>query len=149
MRECHLPSSWTTDSGLESDSFEFFSLRFICSKICWFVQLAWVFSLRFTCSTNMSNQTSRLRVTARKLSSKIKVFFFNALFFLRASVSSLLNRVYGWTISQKPAPKIKWKWKKNVHFGRPGCNSTPYLVMFRNQLSVYHSCGNSYKSIFI
>ena len=50
------------------------------------------FFSRFTRSTNMSNEISRMRVTAKKTWQQEQTFFcLNALFFLCASVSSLLN----------------------------------------------------------
>ena len=62
-----------------------FSLWFICSKICQFVQPAWLFSSQFTRSTNMSNQISRIGVTAKNLETRAN-FFFNALLFFSAGL---------------------------------------------------------------
>ena len=54
-----------------------------------------LFFSRFTCSTNMSNQICRIRVTPKTVRNKSKVFIFNNQYsslFLRTSVSSLLNK---------------------------------------------------------
>ena len=76
-------------SRLETESFVFFFSRFICSRICQLVQLVWLFSSRFTRSTNMSNQISQIRVTAKNLRNKSKLFFVQFFsHFLRASVAS-------------------------------------------------------------
>ena len=51
------------------------------------------FSSRLIRAANMSkwsNQISRIRVTVKNLRNKSKLFFFNTLLFLRASVSSRL-----------------------------------------------------------
>ena len=50
------------------------------------------FSSRFTCSTNKSNQNSRLRGTGKKPSQQEQTLFLQSSFlFLRAFVSYLLN----------------------------------------------------------
>ena len=51
-----------------------FSSWFICSRICRFVQSAWLFSSWFTRSTNMSKQISRIHLTAKTLRNKSKLF---------------------------------------------------------------------------
>ena len=59
----------------------FFSSRFICSKICRFVQSAWLFFFTFftfflhTRSTNMSYQISKIRVTAKIFATKSSLVF--------------------------------------------------------------------------
>ena len=56
------------------------------------VRLERLFSSRFTRSTNITNQICRICVIAKqKNCKKSKLFFFNS-FFLRAFVSSLLNK---------------------------------------------------------
>ena len=93
---------------LETDNFVFFSSRFICSKTCRFVLSARLFSSQSTSSTNMSNQSNRLRETAKKLR---KPFLqTSALFFLTSvSISSLLNKVsMVWPCHKQLVVNSKW-----------------------------------------
>ena len=60
------------------------------------------FFSRFTCFSNMSNQNSRIRVTAKKPLQQEQTFFLQCSFLFHTSVSSLLNkesmyRLYGQT----------------------------------------------------
>ena len=72
--------------------FYFFSARFVCSKICRFVQSARLFSSRFTHSTNMSYQISQIRVTSKNFATKVNFFLQRSSLFLGASVSRLISK---------------------------------------------------------
>ena len=57
----------------------FFS-RFICSKICPFIQSASLFSAPFTRSTNMSNQISQIYMTTKESSQQEETFLLQSSF---------------------------------------------------------------------
>ena len=84
-------------SRLQTDSFMFFFLhgsifeirtRMVISLICP-ISMTFFFSLQ-SLDKNMSNQISRMRVTAKKTSQREQPFSLQSFVFLRASVSSLL-----------------------------------------------------------
>ena len=78
-------------SRLVVDSFLFFYLRFTCYRICEFVRLARLFSSGCTCFANLSNQVSRVLLTAKKIRKKANFIFQCSSLFYCGSVSSLLN----------------------------------------------------------
>ena len=60
------------------------------------------FSSQFFCSSNMSNQISRIHVAAKNLRNKSNLFFVQSSLFLRAFVSSLLNKESIYDLTAKP-----------------------------------------------